>query len=274
MVVDLEKHLSYAVKGVVRPLVRLLMNWGIGYKDFSAVVKRAYLEEAEVSLDKREKKVTASSLAVISGIHRKETSAFLRSREDEGGETALEPPELSAAFTVFSEWIAHPDYLDADNTPLTLPYAAEEEGVSFVALCEMATKDVRPKTLLDELLRLDLLEEQGRRVALKKHAHTVSDDLEAKLHFFAHNVGEHMDAAVSNVIGGAPLRFERMVTQAHLTSDDVRMLATDIETEGMEFLKEIYRRAEVLAQKNVDSSETLHSLSVGLFSNDHKERVL
>ena len=93
---------------------------------------------------------------------------------------------------------------------------------SFEALVQSVSRDVRPRTVLDELLRQDIVRTDGDAVVLDLDALVGPADTDQRMHFFAHNVGDHMAAAVENLLAEKPVLLERAVFYNHLTEDSVR----------------------------------------------------
>jgi hypothetical protein len=108
-------------------------------------------------------------------------------------------------------WRTNPAYLDAQGQPLTL--ARQGDAPSFESLARGVTQDVHPRSLLDELLRLGMASHDvpADTVTLVLDAFVPSTDRVRMLEFLAHNVGDHLSAAVANVVGPAPRHLERAV---------------------------------------------------------------
>jgi hypothetical protein len=262
-----KQHVANAAEQAVRPLVRLLIHWGVGYKDFCELLKRTYMEEAEKSLREGSKEVTSSNLSLVSGIHRKDTSLYLNEGKKKFSK-ALNRPKSSAAFTVFSQWISHPRYKDLHGKAIALPYNAEKREKSFTGLCEEITSDLRPKSIMQELFRLDLIKEENGNLCIKQDAYIPHKNLEEKLQFFANNIGQHIEAASSNIMGQKDLKFERMAQHGGLSASDVSELKTIANEKAMNLLKEIYQLAGERASKNTKAEqEDHHEFSLGIFVN-------
>ncbi len=258
--------MAQAAEQAVRPLVRFLIHWGVGYKDFCELLKRTYMEESAKSLTDDAKEVTASNLSLVSGIHRKDTSLFINQGQNTSSEN---PPRVksSAAFSVFSRWISHVKYKNTRGQPLPLPYSSGKKEKSFTGLCTEITTDVRPKAIMQELLRLDLIAEQDENLHIKQDGYVPQKSLEEKLRFFASNIGQHIESAASNIIGHEELRFERMAHRGGLSAADIAELKFIASQKGMDLLKEIYGMAEERASNNDDTSDNDHEFSLGVFVN-------
>ena len=259
-----------AVSRVLRPLVRLLIKLGINFKDFSENAKRLYLEESVRALKEDNKEATSSALSVVSGIHRKDTSHFLKHPEVKSSALST---GASAAMTVVTEWIINPDYLDKDKKPCPLIYSHSNAGEkTFTTLSNKVIKDLRAKTVLEELLRLDLVQFENEVVSLKQEAFIPQTDFNEKMVFFSKNISEHIQAAATNVQSQQPPYFERSAFHDGLNEEDIKQIDSFVRDKGMNLLKEAYRMAEELAEinKQKDKGKKGH-ITLGIFLNHGKE---
>jgi hypothetical protein len=257
---------SNAVSRVLRPLVRMLVSLGINFKDFSENAKRIYLEESVRVLKEDDKEATSSALSMISGIHRKDTSHFLKNPSVESSQL---PIAASAAMAVVSDWIVNPDYLDADKKPSPLIYSHSDMDVkSFTTLSNKVIKDIRAKTVLEELLRLNLVEIKDEIVTLKREAFIPQTSFNEKMVFFSKNISEHIQAAATNVRSEQPPYFERSAVHDGLNEEDIKQIDAFVRDKGMNLLKDAYRMADELASKNeqIDKHKLGH-ITLGIFLN-------
>jgi hypothetical protein len=138
-----------------------------------------------------------SRLSVITGIHRKEVKRLAKA-PDLGAVRA----ESTPAAQLFTRWMTDANWRGPDGRPRVLPRrgtAGDPPG--FEELARSVTTDVHPRTLLDELLRLGLvdLDPERDRVRLRADAFVPAQRLEALLAFLGANVGDHLAAARANV---------------------------------------------------------------------------
>lgn len=260
-----------AVKKALRPLIRMLISSGLSYKDFTDMMRGAFLDEARRSIQSGGKDVTVSMLSLMSGIHRKDVAAYLKDPEDFVSIVdKYKSSGASAAFSVFSEWVSNPEMT------FVLPYAKQDGKHSFTSLCEKLTTDVRPKAIVDELTRLGLVQYENGNVTLKKDAFVPENDFDYKLKFFSQNIYEHLESVSTNVMDDGPRKFERLAIHNNLTDDDIEVLKLYIDKHGMDLLKSVYHQAEDMASRNVGAHGTkkrkdkLSSFSVGIFTNFSK----
>ncbi|MEY2860242.1 MAG: hypothetical protein RL392_700 [Pseudomonadota bacterium] len=194
-----------AVARVVRPLLRLGLHMGLKYNQVDAVVRSVLLEEAQKMLAAESSgKPNVSQLSIATGINRKEVTTRVR---------ATTPYDLSAqlppAAQVLTAWM---QLAAEDAAHIRLPIVSEDNALSFEALATQASRgNVHHRAMLDDLLRLGMAVESQGYVELKSDGFLPSNDLQYMLGFLSEHTSDHLQAAVSNVLGDAPKMLERAV---------------------------------------------------------------
>ena len=204
---QLDEHqaLLAATAALMLPLARLLVARGVPYAQAEESLKTAMVEAAREAHPDGLPHRLVSRIATTTGINRREVTRLTRFY------SAPAEPQRSAAANTFMRWRTNPAYLDAQGRPLAL--VRQGDAPSFESLARGVTQDVHPRSLLDELLRLGLAshDADADRVTLILDAFVPSTDRARMLEFLAHNVGDHLSAAVANVLGPAPRHLERAV---------------------------------------------------------------
>ena len=203
---DEHQALLAASRALLLPLARLLVARGVPYAQAEESLKTAMVQAAQEAHPDGLPHRLVSRIATITGINRREVTRLTRLDGAPRSE-----PQRSAASQTFSRWRVNPDYLDAQGRPIALP--RQGDAPSFESLARGVTQDVHPRSLLDELLRLGMasLDVETDQVTLILDAFVPSTDRGRMLEFLAHNVGDHLSAAVANVVGPAPRHLERAV---------------------------------------------------------------
>ena len=136
-----------AVLRLMEPLVRLLLEAGIGVGEFNKLAKMAY---ARAARDAQPEAVpNISRIAVLTGIPRGEIAEILRRPEEYRTERER---DMQRAERVLQGWWKDTDYHDSNGRPLKLPLRGPRR--SFAALVKRYAGDPRVLTLLKELLRV------------------------------------------------------------------------------------------------------------------------
>ncbi len=209
---------------ILAPLVRLLIANGVTYPQFAQALKRVFLEAARADLARHGDKPSDSALSLRSGVHRKDVRAF-------GQRGAVQPSgnrSLSMASLVFAKWSRDAAYVGADGKPRPLPLRARDAGeLSFEALTWSISKDFHPRSILDELLRLDLAELDGETVRLRCDAFVPTAAFTELAHYFGANLRDHAAASADNLLRAGeqqPRFLERATFADGLTEASVEAL--------------------------------------------------
>lgn len=195
-----------ALMAILRPFARLAVDHGVQFAQIEALLKRALLEAALRATESEGRTpASVSRLSIITGIHRKDVKRLLGEPERAQRSTGATP-----AMQVFTRWLADPAWRLAHGNALALPRRSAEDGTpSFEQLARSVTTDVYPRTLLDELLRLELvtLDPETDTVRLRSDAFVPASRIEELLAFAGAAVGDHLSAARANI--SASLRSAR-----------------------------------------------------------------
>jgi len=185
-----------ALARVLRPVARLLIAGGVPFQAASESLKRAYVEAARRHY--REDARNDSRLSLLTGLNRKEIKRLTTPIADEWGPESV----TSFASAVFTAWTGRPEWRGPDGAPRAL--LRRGEG-SFDALARSVTLDMRPASILDELVRLgyaqvgedDLVRAMGDEFTSRR-------EFADRLGPLAENLQDHADAAVANVLAQTP----------------------------------------------------------------------
>ncbi len=252
------------MKGLMRPLVRTLIARGVTAPAFFKLLKSVYVEVARDEFRIADATPTDSRITLLTGVHRRDVRAIL-SDEDQGWEVARVKTATFA--TVLGQWMSRPDYRDAEGVPLTLPRVADE-GPSFEGLVRSINTDIRPRTVLDELLRQELVVEDDKaRLRITDLARQGPKSDADRLVFFAANVGDHIAAASENLLAETPPYFERAVFYNALTPaavDQIEGSARDLSQELLETLNNQSQALRV-ADADADPDDATERYRVGVY---------
>ena len=267
-----DPKLISALRRILRPVIRVLIAKNITLQTMLELVKGLYVESAEQQLVDEGQKPTDSRISVMTGVHRKDVKE-LRNRD-----SSLTPPprQLSAVSELLATWLGGTEYLDAHGKPLPLPYINKDDPQkSFSALAEKVSKDVRPRALLDDFIRLNLGTEDAVTgvVSLRADALVPRENWEEKLYYFGKNSGDHLAAATANILAEKPPFMDRSVYHDGLTeksAEELRQLSVDA---AMKMLRLVNRKAFELSEqdKGKDGANQRINLGVFYYADEYKE---
>ena len=252
-----------AVAWLCRPLVRLLIEKGIGYPQLRDLLKRLYVEVADASFRLDGKPPTDSRIHILTGLHRKDIRR-LRSGEAGDADTAARTSTLGAA--IVSRWLGLPDYRDADGRPRCLPRSSDAGSPAFDTLVAEVSKDVRPRAILDELLRQGVvtLDDSGA-ICLQQSAFVPAADFGEQAFFMGRNVHDHLAACVHNLLSPDAPMLERSVYFAHLSEDSVQRLRELAEERAEALLTTLNEHGLALQKADAGKPDAIHRIRFGCY---------
>lgn len=209
----------------LRPLVRLLVHYGVGLADVVETIKRLYVDVASERLKAERTKVTDSSVSVMTGVHRKD----VRRIQEETVGARPRPPASGVLDLVSRVWTGSTRFLNARGQPRALPRrtttARHSKGTpTFEDLIEEVTKGVPPRALLDEWLRLGAVKLNSRgevTYAAPEYAEGAEID-QLRRSMIANS--DRLTASISNVIAGERKHMVYWVRAAYIEDDDMEKL--------------------------------------------------
>ena len=254
---------------LMAPLARLLVARGVPFAAAEESLKLAMIEAARDAHPDGLAHRLVSRIATATGINRREVTRLTREDERPGASSR------STVAQLFSRWRTARAYCDERGLPRTL--ARQGEAPSFEALARSVTQDVHPRSLLDELLRLGLATHDVERdsVSLAPAEFVPSADEARMLDFLANNCGDHLRAAVDNVIGANPRHLERAVFAHGLSADSVATAQAWVAQAWLRMHAELVPLLEgLIAQDDADPSrETNRRFRAGLFAYTERDKA-
>ena len=227
----------------LRPLVRLLLRNGVTYTVFASALKRLFVDAAQQELAGRGMARTDSAVSLLSGVHRRDVRHLVR------GAPAADraaPPALGMAAQVVARWMNEPEFQDAQGNTLALPRSGD--SASFDALVAGVSRDVRPKAVLDELLRLEVVHDTPAGIALERTGFAPRHGFEEASWLLAQNLHDHAAAAVANLQGEA-----NFLEQAVFVDQITEQSAAQLQRVSVQAWKVAFKTVMQEAQQRFDT---------------------
>lgn len=144
---------------VMRPIVKILFRYGIGFSELSETIKTAFVDVATAEFGIRGRPTNISRVAVMTGLTRKEVRR-LRDKIDEGNQSVK--VKLTPIMEILHRWHAEEEFLESSGKPAALPFAGGTS--SFSSLVKKFGGDVPPGAMRTELKRVGCIEENSEGV--------------------------------------------------------------------------------------------------------------
>lgn len=262
-----QQALNEALAQLLAPVARLAVARGLPFATVEALLKQSVVDAASAAHATLAPHRRVSRIATTTGINRREVT---RLTQRASGTEAV-APQRSLASELFAHWRTQPPYRDAEGEPRTLP--RQGPAPSFETLAQAITRDVHPRSLLEELVRLGLAEvtpgadPASDTVRLVRDAYVPSGDRVRMLGFLGDNVGDHLDAAVDNVLGGDRHHFEQAVFADGLSDDSIASLRPLIAAQWQTLLAAIVPHLEARVEADAALQPPAQGrVRVGLYS--------
>lgn len=259
----METTLKTVILRLLTPLVRHLIGQGCTYPALSDLLKSIYVDQAQSHYgDPQGRTLTDSRISLLTGIHRKDVK---RLRGELSG-VASSPLRRDAnlAARIVSDWVSAAKYLTAEGEPRVLPLRPSTEEPSFESLVREAKADLRPRAVLDELVRVGVAEvDMADRVKLLRTAY-ISALPADKLAFLGDNVGDHMQSALHNIEQPqAQPYLERAVYYDAVPEEALAQLRPVLQRLSDQLLRQANRQLSALA--GGDSATPRRRMRLGVY---------
>ena len=253
-----------ALRHLLRPLVRLLVARGVTYTMLSDLLKGIYVEVAQHDFSLDGKRPTDSRVSLLTGVHRKDVR---RLRDTAPAKDEVVPDSVALGAQLVAAWTTRREFTDAKGKPRPLPrLASQGGGRSFESLVESVSKDIRPRSVLDEWLRLGVVALDAEdRVVLRTAAFVPRRGFDEKAFYLGHNVHDHVAAATHNLLEEGRPFMERSVHYDELGERSVEELTELAARAGMDALNEVNRKAMACEARDRDDAAPRRRMTFGVY---------
>lgn len=255
--------LQTALAGLMASVARLGVARGLPYADVEEMLRLAFVQAAARAHPGLPETRKVSRISTTTGLNRREVARLVHHQE-----RGAAPRSRSVASEVFTHWRTQPPFTGANGEPLALP--RHGPAPSFETLAQTITRDVHPRSLLDELCRLGLAtwDEAADTVALVRETFVARSDTARQFGFLGDNVGDHLRAAVDNVLGGDDrLHFEQAVFADGLTAESIASVRPAISAQWQALLRALVPALEARVEADATTQPAPQGrLRVGLYT--------
>ena len=250
-----------ALERLFLPVAELCLRRGLPFPVAEEVLKRAFVEQARAQRSASESHRDISRVSAATGITRREVT---RITLDEERQSVTRP---SVATQIFTKWISNRHLQDSKGRPRPL----KRQGVhpSFESLAQSVTQDVHHRTLLEELCRLGLTrwDAQSDTVYLDRDSFVPKQDKARMFGFLGNNVGDHLHAAVENVLADPSPHLEQAIFADELSSESVIKVRELVNAQWKTLLANVVPELEALIEADKKAGrEGNQRVRVGLYS--------
>jgi len=155
---------------LLRPLARLFLRFGRGYREFSELSKAAFVAVAAEDYGVHGRPTNVSRIAAMTGLTRKEVSR-IRKRIDEC--KAAVTDRGTPLQEVISAWRTSDEFLGENGAPAKLPLTGKRG--SFQSLVRQFAGDIPEGAMRKELQRIGAVQISGDTIGLSPSSPGIED---------------------------------------------------------------------------------------------------
>ena len=227
-------------------LARVAISFGVSAGAVGELVRRAFVDAAEEQLIRQGTKPLNSRVCTLTGLYRKEV-VRVKALPPVGASAAEDRYNRSAR--VVTGWTQDSEFCTKRGKPATLPF----EGTgSFTTLVRRYSGDMTPRSVLEELQRLAVVEvTRHKRVKLLSRAFVPATSELDSLQILGTDVTELIDTIEHNIKADAEnRRFQRKVAYLHIPQRHVASFKLFAAKESQALLEKLDRW---LARKDTEN---------------------
>ena len=247
--INIPESLQVALLKILRPLVHLMLRNGVSFADFVALGRHLYVDVASKEPEFQLKgKQTATRIAVVTGLNRKEVKRVLDS-EDGGFES--DRAYVNRAVRVLGGWTTDTRFLDSDSQPKTLLFDREQTDSEFEQLVKAHAGDLSAKSILDELIRVKAVtvSEQGE-VSLVNKSYIPSGNDEELLRIGSQSISD-LIGTVSHNIHDSATRLQVSIDYDNIPGEGVTIYRSFLKQQADPFRQQ---QKDLLASLDRDTN--------------------
>ena len=239
---EADTALTLALERLLAPMARLAVAHGLPFASVEELFKRAYVDAARSMQNGPSGQRDISRVSTATGLNRREVTRLSEERP------AAAAARRSPATEIFTRWRSDSKLRNRRGQPIALP--RQGPAPSFESLAQSVTRDVHPRSLLEELCRLGLAElnTDGDTVSLIRDAFVPRGDESRMFGFLGNNVGDHFSAAVANVLSDSSPHFEQALFADELSARSLQTIRKLITAEWQALIQAVVPEVNALIE--------------------------
>ena len=189
-----QKKVLNSFQLVLRPIIKVLLRYGIGYNEFAESVKMSYVDVGSTDFGIRGRPTNISRIAVMTGLTRKEVRR-LRTKMESGDDSVT--VKSTPITEILHRWHAEDEFLDDRGRPASLPFYGDIG--SFSSLVKKFGGDVPAGAMRTELNRVGAIEKDNNgNLSVKRRSFWPTDQTEKLESALVHHVYPLMSSVAYN----------------------------------------------------------------------------
>jgi len=247
------RMLYAALDRIFRALARLCLRHGISYEATAELAKRAFVEVAQLEFVIPHRKQSASRVALLTGLHRKDVGRMMKAERPSDREGAA---RVAYAAKVIAGWRRDTEFSDPRGGPAALSF--DSGTSSFLDLVKRyGGRDVPGRAVLDELARVGAVTRlRDGRIKLVARAYVPAVASEESIAILGSDVSDLIATIDHNLSSPASAGlFQRRVAYDNLPAEAVDEIHGRVRRAGQALLERI---DQLMARRDRDANPKAH----------------
>jgi len=250
---------------ILRPVVRILLRYGVSYREFAELTKTAFVDVASSDFGLRGRPTNISRVAVMTGLTRKEVKRIRDLVAQGERSVSVKTTPIS---DVLHHWHANKDFTNNDGEPKRLPYSGGPG--SFSSLVKAYGGDVPAGAMRTEMLRVGVISQDANgALSVLSRAMRPDSDHQRLITMLVHGAYSYMSNVAHNTDPNSPdpkwaSRVAHTTSLDNSESGQLRRIAKDRITEFAESIDDIFIAYESLHPRSEDDEKS-SPVAVGVF---------
>jgi hypothetical protein len=241
---SVKENLLTALRYLLKPLVRLAIKNGVLFPDFNAALRKAYVDVAAKQMTASKMQATDEGISLIANIEIQDVRDILRPVGDAKDTPSVQ--EVSPMVIILGAWHSDPMYAGPYGVLRDLPFSrgVAERADSFTDLVQTHYPGINPQVALDELMRVEAVQDVGNGFYRPTRRTYVSDPLSRTSIFYmarvVHNLCETLEVNLRpESAGGKGLVERSSFTQYGIPKEDHPAFDKFIRERGQAFADDV-----------------------------------
>jgi hypothetical protein len=152
-----------AIEESLRPLMRIVLAYGVSYMDLLEVVRGLYISALRDRLQDQGRPVTVARLGLMAGVNRGEVEKIFQYREQRRQLRSRNTQKIDELSLLLGKWHDDPKFSTPYGAPLDLSLQPERGFRTFDELIAAANPTLDRETVIDELVANGCIEVHDNR---------------------------------------------------------------------------------------------------------------
>lgn len=233
---DVRSLACEALLQLLEPLAGFSIDAGLSASDVNALLREAYVRSVANRQLETYNRVNISGVAATTGISRAEISRILKQKI--GKERRPSDRRQQSTNRILSAWHSEPRFHDAHGQPAELKLYGR--GATFEALVKVYGRGIPTRAVLDELVRLRVVEVlPGQRIRAKASVAVHGALSRQVIKEFGSRAAVLLSTMLTNIRDPENARF--IATASTATPKFLSLIRRELSTKSSEFLSEVQR---------------------------------